>query len=301
MKKKRMTEKQSKDFANLIKNKIFQQSKTDRATIFLCGGDLNNPIFFRNKVKKILETHPKLEILYPEELFDELLYGQGQHSLLSLENILANSVDVIIIIPESPGSFAELGAFVNNEKLRKKMICLQDDKFKLKKSFINYGPIKLLRSENSLSVLRGDLSKLESLDTGRTFYNRMIRSINKIRSNDPVIQSVDNILYAKRFILPCIYLIDGINNIFLYKLFREATDKEDILCKMIVKSVLAGLIKESIIRSTVEGYHITEIGMQYVLDNFNRRALDELRLEMMNFENRSKTTLHYDIMTNAHP
>ncbi|XQK49223.1 retron St85 family effector protein [Escherichia coli] len=139
MKKKTIPELQKQNLANLIKSRLFQQKNKNKVTVFLCGGDLNDPFFCRNKVKRVLETHPKIEIFYPEELFDELLYGQGQHSLLSLENILADSVDVIIIIPESPGSFAELGAFSNNEKLCKKMICLQDDKFKLKKAFLIMG------------------------------------------------------------------------------------------------------------------------------------------------------------------
>ncbi|HFP1742323.1 TPA: hypothetical protein ACHJ4M_005072, partial [Escherichia coli] len=110
MKKKTIPELQKQNLANLIKSRLFQQKNKNKVTVFLCGGDLNDPFFCRNKVKRVLETHPKIEIFYPEELFDELLYGQGQHSLLSLENILADSVDVIIIIPESPGSFAELGA-----------------------------------------------------------------------------------------------------------------------------------------------------------------------------------------------
>ncbi|QOD24257.1 hypothetical protein IEC98_15100 [Escherichia coli O68:H12] len=301
MKKKTIPELQKQNLANLIKSRLFQQKNKNKVTVFLCGGDLNDPFFCRNKVKRVLETHPKIEIFYPEELFDELLYGQGQHSLLSLENILADSVDVIIIIPESPGSFAELGAFSNNEKLCKKMICLQDDKFKLKKSFLNYGPIKLLRRANSSAVLRGDLSTLESLSTGKAFYNRIIKSINDIKKNNPVNHSIDNILHARRFILPCIYLMDGIDNILLYELLHLVTKKDAILCEIIVKSVISSLIKESIIRRSVQGYHITEIGMQYVLEHFDRKALDNLRLDMMNFENRGKTILHYDRMRFAHP
>lgn len=301
MKKKTIPELQKQNLANLIKSRLFQQKNKNKVTVFLCGGDLNDPFFYRNKVKRVLETHPKIEIFYPEELFDELLYGQGQHSLLSLENILADSVDVIIIIPESPGSFAELGAFSNNEKLCKKMICLQDDKFKLKKSFLNYGPIKLLRRANSGAVLRGDLSTLESLSTGKAFYNRIIKSINDIKKNNPVNHSIDNILHARRFILPCIYLMDGIDNILLYELLHLVTKKDAILCEIIVKSVISSLIKESIIRRSVQGYHITEIGMQYVLEHFDRKALDNLRLDMMNFENRGKTILHYDRMRFAHP
>ncbi|MCV5689436.1 hypothetical protein OFN32_35040, partial [Escherichia coli] len=76
--------------------------------------------------------------------------------------------------------------------------------------------------------------------------------------------------------------MDGIDNILLYELLHLVTKKDAILCEIIVKSVISSLIKESIIRRSVQGYHITEIGMQYVLEHFDRKALDNLRLDMMN-------------------
>ena len=84
-----------------------------------------------------------------EDIFDELLYSSKTKDLLSLEALLAESVDAIVLIPESPGSFAELWAFANDERLRKKMICVVDKKYKKDKSFINQGPLKLVKKENN--------------------------------------------------------------------------------------------------------------------------------------------------------
>ena len=87
--------------------------------------------------------------------------------------------------------------------------------------------------------------------------------------------------------------MDGINNVLLYDLLSKATGKANTLCEIIVKSVLSRLMKERVIVRTSEGYHITDTGMEYVLNKFDRLALDKMRLEMMNFENRSNISLNY--------
>ena len=116
--------------ARIVKEKIFVPRGEKKTTIFLCGADIKDSSTIRAKVASIFQEYPRFELLYPEDLFDDLLSGQGQHSLLELENILARSVDSIVIIPESPGSFAELGAFSNNQTLAAKIVCIANKKFK---------------------------------------------------------------------------------------------------------------------------------------------------------------------------
>lgn len=298
--KRTLSESQRIEFAHLVKNNLFRE-RSSTIKVFLCGGDVNDVRFGRYKLAQALAKINRFELFYPEDLFDDLLAGQGQHSLLSLENILADSVDVIIIIPESPGSFSELGAFSNNAKLSKKMICVQDNKYKSKKSFLNYGPIRLLKSINSKSVLRCDFNFLDSLSENMDFYRKLMRSINSIRKRVPVKQSISNILYADKFVLPCIYLMDGINNVLLYDLLNKATGQEKVLSEIIVKSALSRLLNQRVIMRTSQGYHITDSGMEYVAQTFNRQSLDRLRLEMMNFQNRSKASLNYVKLLPAHP
>lgn len=289
---KSLSDSQKIEFATLIKSNLFLE-KNNKITIFLCGGDVNDDRFGRYKIASVLSRLKRIELFYPEDLFDDLLAGQGQHSLLSMENILAESVDAIIIIPESPGSFSELGAFANNEKLSQKMICVQDNKYRNKKSFLNYGPIRLLKKINPKSVLRCDFNILSDTKLNFSFYESLMGSINSIRRKMPVKKTINNILYADRFILPCIYLMDGINNVLLYDLLKKATGHNKTMCEIIVKSALSRLMKERVIIRTSQGYHITDTGMDYVLAKFDRQALDRLRLEMMNFENRRKASLNY--------
>lgn len=298
--KKILSDSQKIEFVSLIRDKLFLDKK-NKVTVFLCGGDITSDKYGRYKIAQVLSKLNNLELLYPEDLFDDLLAGQGQHSLLSMENILAKAVDVIIIIPESPGSYSELGAFANNENLAPKMICVQDDQYKLKKSFLNYGPLRLLKKNSPTSVLRCDFTILHDVEKNKDFYEKLMKSINVIRKKIPVKKTIGNILYADRFILPCIYLMDGINNILLYDLLQKATHQTKSLCEITVKSSISRLMKSRVIIRTSEGYHITDSGMEYVLDNFDRKELDRLRLEMMNFENRSKAAFNYAKILSAHP
>ncbi|MCW0507182.1 retron St85 family effector protein [Aeromonas piscicola] len=107
--------------SQVVKQHIFVPVNQKKVTIFLCGADIKNKSTARSRMADIFSNYNRYEILYPEDIFDDLLAGQGRFSLLELENILADNVDCIVIFPESPGSFAEIGAFSNNEKLAKKL------------------------------------------------------------------------------------------------------------------------------------------------------------------------------------
>lgn len=44
------------------------------------------------------------------------MLNRKKYDLLTLEKFLASNSDIILIVCESPGSFTELGAFVNNSE-----------------------------------------------------------------------------------------------------------------------------------------------------------------------------------------
>jgi len=160
--------------AKRIKREIFVPQNTTKTTIFLCGAALGNSETIRSKVATILlspqtrkfgdreylyKPHD-YDLVYPEDIFEELLFSKKGLDLLSLEGLLAKSVDVLIIIPESPGSFAELGAFANNTDLRKKIICIIEERFKKHKSFINQGPVKLVKQTGKDKIVFVDKNDL---------------------------------------------------------------------------------------------------------------------------------------------
>lgn len=288
------------DIANVIKERIYAPIFAKKRTIFLCGADIKDKTKGRFKMACLLndnQSRIQYELLYPESLFDDLLAGQGQHSLLALENILANSVDAIVLLPESPGSFAELGAFSSNPQLVNKLICVVNQRYKNKRSFLNYGPNRLIKSSVSGKVINLDYDKLSNPeDKAKTF--RMISdSITKIQKLNPVKKNVTNILEAENFILPCIYLIENLDLDSLRILLKIATEQDDVMSDIATRSALTKLQSKRMIMKTTTGYDMTKSGALYVRLKFVGHRLDLVRIELMNFQYRGKSAVCYDRMS----
>lgn len=135
---------------NTIYKDVFCNTYNQSCYIFLCGGADDNSI--RDSVKNIL-TSRRFHILYPEDLFMEMLNRDKRSDLLEYENFLADNSDIICIICESMGSAVELGAFVQNEAIKKKLVVVINKKYSREKSFIMMGPIKHLRKSNDNSIV----------------------------------------------------------------------------------------------------------------------------------------------------
>jgi hypothetical protein len=68
---------------------------------------------------------------------------------LKMESDLAALADLVIIIVESPGTFAELGAFSNSDPLRRKLLPIVDIQYQPpQKSFLALGPIRWIEAES---------------------------------------------------------------------------------------------------------------------------------------------------------
>ena len=94
------------EIAGLIHKYIFQVLVRNQLNVFLIGSEQGTRNSLRDPLRKeLLDVlyYPSLEVFYPEELFDELFQGRNQIDLLHLENLLAKSVHVIVIVLESPG------------------------------------------------------------------------------------------------------------------------------------------------------------------------------------------------------
>lgn len=116
--------------------------------VFLCGGVSTNKKCIRDDVRKTLEKN-RVRVLYPEDLFMEILASNKSTNLLSLENLLAENSDIICVLPESPGSLVEFGAFTNNEQTLNKLFVFMDNTYEKDKSFIITGPVKYIKNQKS--------------------------------------------------------------------------------------------------------------------------------------------------------
>ncbi|AQG97614.1 hypothetical protein A9R05_01260 [Burkholderia sp. KK1] len=69
-------------------------------------------------------------------------------SALEMEAELARLADIVIVIVESPGTFAELGAFSLSNELRAKMLPIVDRKYQGQESFIVTGPLRWIDQDS---------------------------------------------------------------------------------------------------------------------------------------------------------
>ena len=88
--------------------------KKDNVSIFLCGGSSPTDEKFRRELGTTISTTKskyRYSVFFPEDMFVELILGHQGVDLLTLENLLAESVSAVTILVQSPGTIAELGAF----------------------------------------------------------------------------------------------------------------------------------------------------------------------------------------------
>ena len=112
------------DIVNEIYNEIFCNIQHGNIDLFLCGAaSTKEKTSYRDIIRGKLEDNANLSILYPEDMFMEML-NRKKYDLLTLEKFLASNSDIILIVCESPGSFTELGAFVNNSETLEKVVVL---------------------------------------------------------------------------------------------------------------------------------------------------------------------------------
>ncbi len=257
---------------------------------FLCGAkkqpdDSNSN---RGRIKKVLEENYNYKILYAEDLFKNLVHNRSNNNYLDLENILANDSDVVIIVLESVGAFVELGAFVNRTELRDKLIVLMEIKYKNDESFLNQGPIKLLKSNKKNSVLY--YSDINDTDT-----ILKLKNVIKEFTRDPLISKHSNDLTS---IITLYYFLQYYFGVFSPVEFKEVlyhvqsiigetyTDLDDR-----IKSALYLLYNDGLVKKEKERFYVlTQNGYnklkEIIMNNkfrFKDKCLpDKLRLSILN-------------------
>lgn len=290
-----ISSKNCKKLSEKIKEDFYRPVNDYKTTIFLCGADLMQKDKIRYQIADYLLNKSWYSFIYniifPEDIFDDLLYSSRRQDLLSLENMLADSVDVIAIIPESPGSFAELGAFTNDEKLRNKIVCIIDKQYKKDKSFINEGPVKLIKKSNKHGLVYFDPDNIEdSVD-------KLESSIRKFKKSSTKKADRISLLQLENFLLPSIFLLEPVSKLTLQELTGFATEygKDSFQA---TTTALTVLTKKRKIAMSSEGYRLTDSGLDTFFNLKKTRtvkksiyetmALDNLRLEILNYKLRNK-------------
>ncbi|GED23613.1 retron St85 family effector protein [Halomonas halmophila] len=134
-----------------LENSRFTPSQSP--IVLLCGGRVANTLplsSFRHALTNYLPL-PRYELFCPEEITDWKEDGVF-YDLLDLEKELGSICSLVVIVLESEGAFAELGAFSQMPHLRTKIFAINSEEFHEESSFINLGVLRHLRKEERVEV-----------------------------------------------------------------------------------------------------------------------------------------------------
>lgn len=198
------------DLYDAIYEDVFCYTFSRSCYVFLCGGAGKEHI--RNKLRPLLESE-QFQVLYPEDLFIEMLNRDKKADLLEYENLLAENSDIICIICESIGSAVELGAFIQNENIKQKMIVAINHRFSRHKSFVMMGPVKHLTKTNRNNVVLYKQAAPETLCTNLIKEFRRLHKQSKSNKN----QTFDTLSAYIAFIPIIVYFYQTISRKALHK------------------------------------------------------------------------------------
>ncbi len=168
--------------------------------IFLCGGPYkdeettkNNfstkplPCTLSSRYRLIDQLKKQNNNFYPQIIIADAFkfrdwYIKGKYKdLLTLEKDIAEMSGLIVIIPESPGSIAELGSFIMLKSIKKKLLIFIKDTHAEKESFIWNGIIENFQQNTSQQVFIGRESDIEGMqDDIQKFLEKITKEIQKM-------------------------------------------------------------------------------------------------------------------------
>lgn len=269
-----------------ILNEILPRIDNKIVSIFLVGADLSRNDTIRKLLYTKLSNEKDISIFFPERLMTEVFYSD-KIDFLSLENLLAENVCCVVMCIESPGSIAELGAFVNHIKLRNKLIVILDKKYEKDRSFINLGPVKMVKKKR---VMWYDFKNGNSDELTR----KVIKKINSLSNSVESTNEITNPLVAESFIFAMLYILDSSarRDIIGYIKNMDLNDYESSI--IMVKATLSSLSWQGFVSLKDKKYRLTKNGMErfknLIKHNYldTIELLDNLRVDVLNKDLRNR-------------
>lgn len=131
--------------------------KWPSAFIFFCGGrsseNPKDPVSLRHFLLNEKRIEPRLDAkVILAEAANQLYRDSSYKDLITYEEDIAKISRLILLIAESAGSLAELGAFSSSEQIKKKLSVLMQQKHFDAESFVRFGPVERLQNEDESKV-----------------------------------------------------------------------------------------------------------------------------------------------------
>ncbi|MFA5576926.1 MAG: retron St85 family effector protein [Tissierellaceae bacterium] len=268
----------------------------DRTHCFLCG---SNNMDFRDKLKERIEGKG-IKVIYAENLFEAIVHNKSKANHLDLEQMLASNVELIVIILESPGAMVELGMFSNNANEIKKLLVLMDDKYRMKESFINYGPIKKISDLDDIKRVFYYKADGDGVKELKEYQQKALsKTLDEFKDLSPVSEGDSGILglISLYYLLQImIFLFNPIDSRELIDLLMHLNERdgmgisrEDITVN--INSVLSWLLKEGYLeKDKGDEYKLTKEGIRTIgkelYSTFGTRTIDSYRVQFLNYRYR---------------
>ncbi|MFX2611180.1 retron St85 family effector protein [Enterobacter mori] len=143
-----------KDFIdNFSASELTQLSYSLPKILFICGGE-EKACSNRGTLERYIKRRHKEYLTFRAELAWDVISNSKtikNVNALALEEWLADFSDIVIILVESYGTVAELGAFSLSNGLRKKLLPILDKKYERDLSFINTGPVMWVNNDSKFN------------------------------------------------------------------------------------------------------------------------------------------------------
>lgn len=126
--------------------------RNDVPFVFVCGGPTNQNTMRKQFLDWSNRELPQVVTVLAERAFrDTLFHDPPQtYNLGVFESLIAEISDCVILFPESPGAYAEMGLF-STSRVGKKILVVNDLRYQAVDSFVNLGPISTINRRSFLN------------------------------------------------------------------------------------------------------------------------------------------------------
>lgn len=276
-----------KELLKEVHERILKKKDDYSINIFLCGAKQDEKNSIRKRIQDSIEIRNSalFNIYLPEELFYNLLPNK-RYNLLHLEQQLASDVDVIILPLEGYGTVTELGAFASSPDLIEKMVVINNERYKRKhRSFINIGPIELVRSKNKKNIIYYVDHSLDGMI--HDVYKRLLHFRRQPKKRD-----IKNLFTFSKFLLYLIAIFQPITKGEIEKHLKTwgVGIREHYIDPALQILSQRGNISMDPVRSQ-ETYSLTSEGNYYVYEKLCHelkltKVVSKMRSEILHFQNR---------------
>jgi hypothetical protein len=204
-------------------------------------------------------------------------------------------VHAVVIVLESEGPIAELGAFANHDKLNDRLVVVVNKKYQHAKSFIMLGPINYLKRRTQSEIIPHPFARPDFDKLGRDIRG----AVKRISQAATVDTSVRNPVTAQHYLRAAIHVLNPVTQIQLKALIERAGARSPEESNRIVATSLGILLRQQEVALSGDSYSLTPAG-QNRLERMllfesegpiMASAMDDARIKVLTWRLRRKQTM----------